>query len=92
MKPKPLGEILRSAAWWLDHVERGGRESVDLLHHRLVDLVACVVHRENCSPEEALAKLRSGYLFRAIENAINNENLPTGRRPAAASKEHHIND
>jgi hypothetical protein len=89
MKPKPMGEVLRSAGWWLDHVERGGRESVDLLHHRLVDLIGCVVHREDCTPEEALDLLRGGYLFRAIENAINNENQPTRRRPAAASREQH---
>ena len=90
MKPKPIGEVLRSAAWWLDVVERLGH-SRDLLHNRMVELIGTVVHREDCTPEAALALLRSGYLFRAIENAINNENQPR-RHQAAASKEKHTND
>lgn len=82
MKPTPIGEILRSAGFWLGTVERHGH-SRDLLHHTLVDLVACVVHREDCTPEEALDLLRAGYITRAIENAINNDNQPR-RSPATA--------
>lgn len=85
MKPKPLGEILRSAGFWLDTAERCGH-SRDLLHHKLVDLVACVVHRENCTPEEALHLLRAGYVTKAIEDAINGQ-TPTRRHQAAATEE-----
>lgn len=85
MKPKPIGEILRSAGFWLDTVERHGRDR-DLLHNRFVDLIACVVHREDCTPEEALAKLRTGYITKAIEDAINGQ-TPTRRHQTAATEE-----
>lgn len=85
MKPKPIGEVLRSLGFWLDTVERH-RHSGDLLYHRFVDLIASVVHRENCTPEEALAKMRAGYLTKAIEDAINGL-TPTRRDQAAPTEE-----
>lgn len=72
MQPKPISDILRSLGFWLDTALRHGH-SRDLLYHRMVDLIAWVVHRENTTPEVAVELLRAGYLFQAIENAVNCE-------------------
>ncbi|MBK8097622.1 MAG: hypothetical protein IPK26_10970 [Planctomycetes bacterium] len=83
MNPKPLGEVLRKVGWWLDVVERHGH-SADVLHNHFLDLIACVAHREECTPEVALDLLRRGYLLRTIEDVLENNSR---RHPPASTKE-----